>query len=130
MMWGIMQNPTERPGFDDIKTKLADIASETFNSTPERALQTKRAKQQALLNQLLPSKVQCQALLRHCMRFALPSETQTSKKKTLQKEQTVFSKLWYLRHLAALASIMAAHLLLPLNPKCSWLTILMLACSS
>ena len=58
MMWGIMQSPTERPGFDDIKTKLADIASETFNSTPERALQTKRAKQQALLNQLLPSKVQ------------------------------------------------------------------------
>lgn len=85
MMWGIMQSPTERPGFDDIKTKLADIAIETFDSTPERALQTKRAKQQALLNQLLPSKVQCQAMLRHCMRFALPSETQTSKK---QKDVT------------------------------------------
>ena len=58
-----MQNPTERPAFDDIKTKLAEIASETFNSTPERALQTKRAKQQALLKQMLPSKVQCHARL-------------------------------------------------------------------
>ena len=54
---GCVQNPTERPTFDDIKTKLADVASETFNSTPERAPQIKRAKQQALLSQMLPSKV-------------------------------------------------------------------------
>ena len=89
-----VQNPTERPAFDDIKTKLAEIASKTFNSTPERALHTKRAKQQALLNQMLPSKVQCHALLCHamlchavpcyamlcyCTRSVVQHETQTSK---------------------------------------------------
>ncbi|KAL3157894.1 hypothetical protein ABBQ32_012304 [Trebouxia sp. C0010 RCD-2024] len=51
------QNPTERPTFNDIKTELAKIASETFNCSPERALQTRSSKQQALLNQMLPSKV-------------------------------------------------------------------------
>lgn len=53
----LVQSPTERPTFDDIKTDLAKIASETFNCSPEWALQTRRAKQQALLNQMLPSKV-------------------------------------------------------------------------
>lgn len=58
-----LQDPSERPTFDDIKTELADIASEAFNCTPERAQQAKSAKQQALLNQMLPSKVECCAVL-------------------------------------------------------------------
>ena len=81
-----MQNPTDRPTFDNIKTKLAEIASETFNSTPERALQTKRAKQQALLNQMLPSKVQRHAMLRFGIRSAIQHEIQNSMKDKTAKE--------------------------------------------
>lgn len=62
-----LQNPTERPTFNDIKTELAKIASETFNCSPERALQTRSSKQQALLNQMLPSKVPARTLLCYAM---------------------------------------------------------------
>ena len=52
-----LQSPDGRPTFDDIKTELAETANQAFNCSPERAQQTKRAKQQALLGQMLPAKV-------------------------------------------------------------------------
>lgn len=52
-----MQNPAIRPSFDTIKSALATIANETFKCSLESASHMKRAKQQALLNQMLPSKV-------------------------------------------------------------------------
>jgi len=52
-----MQNPAIRPSFDIIKSALTTIANETFNCSLENASQMRRARQQALLNQMLPSKV-------------------------------------------------------------------------
>lgn len=49
-----------RPNFETIKAELADIAKATFNCSVESASQLKRAKQKALLNQMLPSKVYMQ----------------------------------------------------------------------
>ena len=52
-----LQNPAIRPTFDTIKLALADIANETFKCSLESASQMKRTRQQALLSQMLPSKV-------------------------------------------------------------------------
>ncbi len=61
-----MQNPAIRPSFDIIKSALTTIANETFNCSLENASQMRRARQQALLNQMLPSKVHM-----HCWYFCL-----------------------------------------------------------
>lgn len=52
-----LQNPAIRPTFDTIKLTLADIANETFKCSLESASRMKRTRQQALLSQMLPSKV-------------------------------------------------------------------------
>ena len=56
-MMCMLQDLAIRPSFDRIKSELADIANDTFSCSIQRAPQMKRAKQQALLNQMLPAKV-------------------------------------------------------------------------
>ncbi|DBA87007.1 TPA: hypothetical protein ACH3X2_000386 [Trebouxia sp. C0005] len=51
------KDPAIRPSFDTVKSALATIANETFKCSLEFASHMRRVRQQALLNQMLPSKV-------------------------------------------------------------------------
>ena len=52
-----LQDAAQRPGFPTIKQRLTEFAAETFQCSAEEAVRAKHLKERALLDQILPPKV-------------------------------------------------------------------------